>query len=115
MQVRLPYRPGEKEDWESSGYKIFINADHSSGERIDLPGDLIQINNYAATLGHKMNHNFDYNCREWFCDHPRHGIIPCALADRNIQQVITRLNQTSSETPFLNFLGPFFFTVIMTF
>ena len=88
LQIRLPYKPGEKEDWESSGYKIFINADHSSGERIDLPGDLIEINNYAATLGHKMNHNFDYNCREWFCDHPRHGIIPCALADRDIEKVI---------------------------
>ena len=52
-QIRLPYKPGEKENWDSSGYKIFINADHSSGERIDLPGDLIHLSNYAATLGHK--------------------------------------------------------------
>merc|ERR1712130_837641 len=36
--VRLPYVPGEKENWDTSGYKIFVNADHSSGERIDLPG-----------------------------------------------------------------------------
>ena len=34
----------------------------------------------------KMNHNFDYNCTEWFFDHPRHGTIPCALADRDISR-----------------------------
>ena len=51
--------------WESSGYKIFVNADHTSGERIDLPGDLIHLTHYCATLGHKMNHSFDYNCEEW--------------------------------------------------
>ena len=33
-----------------------------------------------------MNHNFDYNCTEWFFQHPRHGTIPCALADRDIRQ-----------------------------
>ena len=35
---------------------------------------------------HKMNHSFDYNCTEWFFDHPRHGTIPCALADRDISR-----------------------------
>ena len=82
--VRLPYEPGQKENWETSGYKIFVNADHSSGERIDLPGDLIETTNYCATLGHKMNHSFDYNCTEWFFDHPRHGVVPCAQAQRQI-------------------------------
>ena len=51
--VRLPYCPGEKECWESSGYKIFVNADHSSGERMDLPGELVTTAAYCATLGHK--------------------------------------------------------------
>ena len=51
--MRLPYCPGEKECWESSGYKIFVNADHSSGERIDLPGELVTTSVYCATLGHK--------------------------------------------------------------
>lgn len=82
--VRLPYEPGQKENWETSGYKIFVNADHSSGERIDLPGNLIETSNYCATLGHKMNHSFDYNCTEWFFDHPRHGVVPCAQAQRHI-------------------------------
>ena len=45
-----------------------MNADHSSGERIDLPGDLIYMENYCATVGHKMNHNFSYNCKEWWVD-----------------------------------------------
>ena len=79
-----------------------MNADHTSGERIDLPGDLIHLKNYCATLGHKMNHNFNYNCKEgWvtepaisqlfisfvrFVYHPRHGMIPCAKADRSIQK-----------------------------
>ena len=36
--------------------------------------------------GHKMNHSFDYNCSEWFFDHPRHGTIPCVLAVRDISQ-----------------------------
>ena len=39
--IRLPYVPGEKENWDTSGYKIFVNADHSSGERIDLPGPYV--------------------------------------------------------------------------
>ena len=30
--------------------------------------------------------SFDYNSTEWFFNHPRHGVIPCALADRNISQ-----------------------------
>jgi len=84
--VRLPYKVGgEKEVWESSGYKIFVNADYKSGERIDLPGDLIYLENYRATLGHKMNHCFDYNCTEWFFAHPRHGVIPCVTSLRNIK------------------------------
>ena len=83
--VRLPYVPGQKEDWATSGYKIFVNADHSSGERIDLPGPLVDTDNYCATLGHKMNHSFDYNCVEWFFEHPRHGVVPCARTQRRVE------------------------------
>ena len=63
--MRLPYKPGENENWETSGYKIFVNADHTTGERIDLPGELVYTEKYCATLGHKMNHHFNYNCKEW--------------------------------------------------
>ena len=40
----------------------------------------------VATLGHKVNHNFTYNCHEWFFQHPRHGLIPCVVANTDIQQ-----------------------------
>ena len=84
--VRLPPRHGRKESWEDSGYKIFTNTEEVWGERMDLPGDLINTENYRATLGHKINHNFEYNCTEWFFQHPRHGLIPCITAVRDIEE-----------------------------
>ena len=84
--VRLPPRHGRKESWEDSGYKIFTNTEEVWGERMDLPGDLVDTQNYRATLGHKINHNFDYNCTEWFFQHPRHGLIPCITAVRDIEE-----------------------------
>jgi hypothetical protein len=84
-QIRLPPAHGQKEDWETSGYKIFANTNEQWGERIDLPGDLIYLDNYCATLGHKVNHSFVYNCTEWFFKHPRHDLIPCTKAIRDIQ------------------------------
>ncbi len=36
--VRLPYvLGGPKEDWATSGYKIYVNADFKSGERMNIP------------------------------------------------------------------------------
>ena len=86
-QIRLPPRHGRKESWEESGYKIFTNTEEVWGERMDLPGDLVNTDQYCATLGHKINHHFTYNCTEWFCQHPRHGLIPCITAVRDIQEV----------------------------
>jgi len=51
-----------------------------------LPGDLIYLDNYCATLGHKINHSFVYNCTEWFFKHPRHDLIPCTKAIRDISK-----------------------------
>ena len=51
--VRLPFellgRPPE--EWDSSGYKIHVNADYESGLRMDIPEKYISRNNYIATLG----------------------------------------------------------------
>lgn len=70
--VRLPYRVGgPKEEWATSGYKIYINADYSSGERMDIPMEYVGLDKYCASLGHKVNHSFQPNCYEWFMDHPR--------------------------------------------
>ena len=50
--VRLPYRLGGPiETWDTSAYKIFVNADFTSGERIDIPKDMVSIKKYCATLG----------------------------------------------------------------
>ena len=54
------------------------------GERLDLPGELVQLEHYCATLGHKINHSFHYNCTEWFFQHPRHGLIPSVVATQHI-------------------------------
>jgi hypothetical protein len=60
-----------------SGYKIYINADYESGERMDIPPEHVDLDNYCASLGHKLNHSFQANCEMWVFDHPRFGLIPC--------------------------------------
>ncbi len=83
--VRIPYAlGGPKEEWSTSGYKIFINADFTSGERMDIPNNLTDTGRYRATLGHKVNHSFVPNCDQWFFDHPRFGVVPCQRAIRQI-------------------------------
>ena len=50
--VRLPFRlGGPKETWDTSCYKIFVNADFASGERMDIPEDMVSQQKYCATLG----------------------------------------------------------------
>eukprot|EP00096_Caligus_rogercresseyi_P013242 TRINITY_DN5916_c0_g1_i2.p1 TRINITY_DN5916_c0_g1~~TRINITY_DN5916_c0_g1_i2.p1 ORF type:complete len:280 (-),score=33.01 TRINITY_DN5916_c0_g1_i2:80-919(-) len=84
--IRIPFEfGGPKEIWSSSGYKIFINADYESGERMNIPEELTSLTKYCASLGHKMNHSFEPNCTEWFFHHPRFGIIPCERALRDIK------------------------------
>jgi len=84
--IRLPpeHREGTPESWETSGYKIFANTGEVWGERMDIPVSHLETSSYSATLGHKVNHCFVYNCTEWFFDHPRHGLIPCTRATRDI-------------------------------
>ncbi|TRY63804.1 hypothetical protein TCAL_15195 [Tigriopus californicus] len=84
--VRLPFvLGGPKEDWSTSGYKIFVNADFKSGERMNIPLEYVSLENYCATLGHKVNHSFEPNCTEWFIDHPRFGVIPCERTSKDIK------------------------------
>jgi len=83
--VRLP--PEDRhgpENWETSGYKIFANTGEVWGERFDIPESLVSTSEYCATLGHKINHSFIYNCTEWFFHHPRHGLIPCTRTTREV-------------------------------
>ncbi len=83
--VRLQYKlGGPKEEWASSGYKIYINADYISGERMDIPEEYVSLDHYKASLGHKLNHSFRANCEEWFFEHPRFGLIPCERTTRDV-------------------------------
>lgn len=84
--VRLPFvLGGPKEDWSTSGYKIFVNADFKSGERMNIPPQYVPLESYCSTLGHKVNHSFEPNCSEWFIDHPRFGVIPCERTSKEIK------------------------------
>ena len=53
---------------------------------VSFLGDLIYLENYRATLAHKINHNFHYNCTEWFFQHPRHGLIPSIIATSDLEK-----------------------------
>lgn len=35
---------------------------------------------------HFCSHAFNSNCSEWFCDHPRFGVIPCLRAKVKISK-----------------------------
>ncbi|CAB4055208.1 SETD7 [Lepeophtheirus salmonis] len=49
--VRIPYElGGPTEHWSSSGYKIFINADYESGERMNIPENRIALNGFSIIL-----------------------------------------------------------------
>ena len=51
--VRIPYGlgSGKVETWDDSAYKIWINADYESGERMNIPEDCVSLERYCATLG----------------------------------------------------------------
>ncbi len=57
--LKIPYSlGGPREDWSTSGYKIFVNADFTSGERMDVPGEMAtRADLYCASLGHKVGQN----------------------------------------------------------
>ncbi len=85
--VRLPYElGGPPEHWDTSAYKIFVNADFTSGERMNIPDNYVSLSRYCATLGHKVNHSFTPNCSEWFFEHPRFGVVPCERTTRPVKR-----------------------------
>ena len=49
--------------------------DWYTDEMIWIPPQYIDINAYNASLGHKINHNSDYNVDAGYIDHPRFGKI----------------------------------------
>ena len=43
---------------------------------MDIPEEYICLNNYRASLGHKINHSFKPNCKWEVIEHPVFGRIP---------------------------------------
>ena len=52
---------------------------------MDIPPEYISIKNYKATLGHKINHSFDPNCRWDIIEHPVFGRIPRIVTIKDIK------------------------------
>ena len=61
---------------EPSPYKMILDETTD----IDIPENMTDLENYSATLGHKVCHSFKPNAdSEIFC-HPRFGIIRCIVS-----------------------------------
>ena len=43
---------------------------------MDIPPECVSLNNYRASLGHKLNHSFQPNCKWDTILHPTFGRIP---------------------------------------
>lgn len=63
-------------------------ADGNQNYFVHIPDELgHDVNKYKATLGHKINHDFQrYNCRFVCTNHPRFGLIAAAKTIRKVYQ-----------------------------
>jgi len=69
-------------DWEKpTPYKMLL--DETSD--IDLPEDMARLENYRATLGHKVCHSFQPNSETDVFYHPRFGLIRCIATLDNVK------------------------------
>jgi len=69
-------------DWEKpTPYKMML--DDTSD--IDLPENMTSLDNYRATLGHKVCHSFEPNCETDIFYHPRFGLVRCIATIENIK------------------------------
>lgn len=72
-------KPGEHSPFENSGYQIYVDwnkAGEVTSDFMDIPPEYISLNKYRASLGHKINHSFDPNCRWGTMEHPTFGRVP---------------------------------------
>lgn len=63
-----------------SSYKI--NFDDQTD--LDIPENMANLDQYCASLGHKVCHSFTPNCEFDNFDHPRFGPIKCIVSQRPI-------------------------------
>lgn len=90
-------RPGH--DWERpTPYKMVL--DETSD--IDLPENMTKIENYRATLGHKVCHSFTPNSETDVFYHPRFGLIRCIATIDTIkagQEILINYGYNLSSSP----------------
>lgn len=81
--VRIP--PEVSNPHGTTGYCIFVDWGKSlpfpfpwvkEGEQIDVPPMYQGMDDYTATLAHKVNHSFNPNCEFTNFCHPCYGLLP---------------------------------------
>nr|Q7Z0G7.1 RecName: Full=Histone-lysine N-methyltransferase SETD7; AltName: Full=SET domain-containing protein 7 [Halocynthia roretzi]AAM96825.1 lysine methyltransferase [Halocynthia roretzi] len=80
--VRLKQDEVENRDWSQNSNTISLTDDIA----IDVPEEYVSTDNYCASLGHKVNHSFDPNCRYDIYQHPRFGFIKCVRTIRGVSE-----------------------------
>lgn len=78
--TRLSHMEVDSRSWELNDNTISLDDTCV----LDVPKKFSDINNYAASLGHKANHSFQPNCQYDLFVHPRFGEIKCI---RTLQEV----------------------------
>ena len=75
-------------DWYQSKYVGYLKDCDSGEAHIDIPNHLGEgLSNFAATLGHKLNHQFDPNVQfVGFLDSPRFGPVQAFSALKDIKE-----------------------------
>jgi hypothetical protein len=62
--------------------RIRLNADVD----LDIPADCIKLEQYCATLGHKVNHSNVFNTQWVIVEHPRFGIIRGLATSEDLEE-----------------------------
>ena len=107
--VRIPGDEADTEDsWDDCSYRIFVaidddtDIDNDDTERVDMPVQFRSTKNYCATVGHKINHSFNPNCKFSKYIHPMFGPIPCIITTEHViagQELFTYYKYLLSDCP----------------
>lgn len=69
--IRLTDNEVDQRGWSENTYTMILDEEII----LDVPAPYTGIDQYCATLGHKVNHSFTPNCVCDFFEHPRFGPI----------------------------------------
>lgn len=91
--------PGQTPPFKSTSYEICVDwvCDPVSNDSdyMDIPPHYVSVENYRATLGHKINHSFTPNCGWETIQHPVFGKIPSVVALADVKKGTTRCPRVS--------------------